>query len=207
MPKQPTNIIEPIDADLDDVLDVVLHNNTSKQAIKKFAEITKNTQQQTNKNSELEFIQEGEQRLFEFRKKKRIRAAFHNSEWMFSIVDVVEAMTDSNNPRRQWSDIKRKLNEEGFDELYEKIVQLKLSSTDGKNYETDTANAETIFRLIQSIPSKKAEPFKRWLAKVGYERIQESQDPELTIKRAMLAYKAKGYDDKWVNARLQTIYC
>lgn len=101
---------------------------------------------------------------------KKIRRVFHKGEWYFSIIDVIETLTDSSNPRRYWSDLKRKLTEnEGFIQLYEKIVQLKLESTDSKKYETDTANTETIFRIIQSVPSSKAEPFKRWLAKVGYE--------------------------------------
>lgn len=102
----------------------------------------------------------------------QIRRIFHNGEWYFSIIVVIEVLTNSANARRYWSDFKRQLAEnEGFVQLYEKIVQLKLQSTDGKKYETDTTNTETIFRIIQSIPSPKAEPFKRWLARVGYERI------------------------------------
>ena len=129
-------------------------------------------------------------------KGKKIRKEIFNDEWYFSIVDVVEALTDSSNPRRYWSDLKSKLTEdEGFNQLYEKIVQLKLESRDGKKYQTDSANTETLFRIVQSIPSPKAEPFKRWLAKVGYERIQEIEDPELTIKRTRALYKAKGYPE------------
>ena len=104
---------------------------------------------------------------------KKIRRMLHNNEWWFSVIDVIEALTDSDRPRKYWSDLKKKLSEEGYYELSEKIGQLKLQSTDGKYYETDCANTETMFRIIQTIPSPKAEPFKRWLAKVGYERVQE----------------------------------
>jgi len=129
-------------------------------------------------------------------KGKQIRKVIHNSEWYFSVVDVIDVLTDSMNPRRYWSDLKKKLTkDEGFSQLYEKIVQLKLESRDGKKYQTDSANTETLFRIVQSIPSPKAEPFKRWLAKVGYERIQEIEDPELTIKRTRALYKAKGYPE------------
>ena len=115
---------------------------------------------------------------------KKIRRVFHNGEWYFSIIDVVEVLTGSSNSRRYWSDLKMQLIEkEGFVQLYGKIVQLKLVSSDGKKYLTDTANTETLFRVIQSIPSPKAEPFKRWLAQVGYERIKEIEDPELATQR------------------------
>jgi DNA-damage-inducible protein D len=110
---------------------------------------------------------------------KEIRKTIHKSEWWFSIVDIIEVLTGGERPRRYWNDLKRKLSEEGYDELSEKIGQLKMRSSDGKYYSTDCANTETTFRIIQSIPSPKAEPFKRWLAKVGYERVQESEDPEL----------------------------
>lgn len=112
-------------------------------------------------------------------KGKEIRRTLHNNEWWFSIVDVVEALTGGERPRRYWNDLNKKLSTEGYDELSDKIGQLKLQSTDGKYYETDCANTETMFRIIQPIPSPKAEPFKRWLAKVGYERVQEIEDPEL----------------------------
>lgn len=113
-------------------------------------------------------------------KGKEIRKVIHQDEWYFSVIDVIEVLTKSSNPRRYWSDLKTKLvDQEGFIQLYDKIVQLKLTAPDGKMRETDTANTETLFRLIQSIPSPKAESFKRWLAKVGYERIQEIEDPEL----------------------------
>jgi len=137
---------------------------------------------------------------------KKIRRSFHNSEWYFSIIDVVEVLTDSSNARRYWSDLKSQLVEsEGFSQLYEKIVQLKLLASDGKMRETDTANTETVFRIIQSIPSPKAEPFKRWLAQVGYERIQEIEDPELATQRTRAIYKAKGYSDEWIEKRMRGI--
>ncbi|HLG19659.1 MAG TPA: Bro-N domain-containing protein [Bdellovibrionota bacterium] len=139
-------------------------------------------------------------------KGKNIRRSLHANEWFFSVIDIVGALTDSDNPRRYWSDLKRKLlEEEGFSQLYEKIVQLKLESSDGKKYETDTANAETLFRIVQSIPSPKAEPFKRWLARVGYERVQEIEDPELATKRTRALYKAKDYPDDWIEKRMRGI--
>ena len=135
---------------------------------------------------------------------KQIRRVWHGDKWHFSIVDIVSALTDSTIPRRYWSDLKAQLQEEGF-ELYGKIVQLKLQSADGKSYETDCADTEAMFRIIQSIPSKKAEPFKRWLAKVGYERVQEIEDPELAQKRIREIYKAKGYSDEWIEKRVRGI--
>ena len=142
-------------------------------------------------------------KLFE---NKKVRVEWNPTEekWYFSIVDVIEILTDSSIPRRYWSDLKIKLKEEGF-ELYEKIVQLKLMSSDGKNYETDCADTELILRIVQSIPSKKAEPLKVWLAKVGNERINETYDPELAFNRAMKTYLHKGYSKEWINQRLKTI--
>ena len=116
-------------------------------------------------------------------KGKQIRRIIHNDEWWFSVIDVIEALTGVNNPRRYWSDLKRKLKKEGYDQVYENIVQLKLEAPDGRMRETDCSNTETMFRLIQSIPSPKAELFKRWLARIGYERIKEIEDPELATKR------------------------
>lgn len=137
---------------------------------------------------------------------KKIRRSFHKGEWYFSIIDIVEVLTGSPNPRRYWSNLKIQLSEkEGFVQLYSKTVQLKLESSDGKKYETDTANTETVFRIIQSIPSPKAEPFKRWLAQVGYERIQEIEDPELATQRTRAIYKAKGYSDEWIEKRMRGI--
>jgi len=136
---------------------------------------------------------------------KEIRKTMHDHEWWFSIIDVIAAITDSSIPRRYWSDLKNKLTNEGYSELYEKIVQLKIISTDGKYYFTDCANTQTILRIIQTIPSPKAEPFKRWLAKVGYERIQEIENPELSAQRARVLYKAKGYPFSWIEQRMRNI--
>jgi hypothetical protein len=137
---------------------------------------------------------------------KRIRNAWdeEQEEWYLSIVDVIEVLTGTDNPRRYWSDLKRKLKAEGS-QLYEEIVQLKLMSADGKRYATDVANPEQLLRLIQSVPSPKAEPFKMWLARVGNERIKEVIDPELTIERALDTYLKKGYAAEWINQRLQAI--
>lgn len=130
-----------------------------------------------------------------------------HEEWYFSVVDVVGVLTESREPKRYWTDLKRKIREdEGSIELYENIVQLKLKSPkDGKRYKTDVASVEQLLRIIQSIPSKKAEPFKLWLAQVGRERIEETIDPELTIDRALEEYSRLGYDADWINQRLQTI--
>ena len=125
-------------------------------------------------------------------------------KWYFSVVDVVAALTGSTIPRRYWSDLKISLKNEGS-EVYEKIVQLKMIAEDGKNRDTDSADTEAIFRLIQSIPSPKAEPFKLWLARVGYERVEETEDPELAINRALRTYLKKGYSLNWINQRLKSI--
>ena len=146
---------------------------------------------------------EKEERLVVFQDKK-IRRTWHNDEWYFSVVDIIGVLTESSIPKRYWSDLKLNLNKEGF-EPYEKIVQLKLQAEDGKMRETDCANTEIILRIIQSVPSKKAEPFKKWLAKVGYERIQEIEDPELAQKRMKETYKAKGYSEEWVEKRARGI--
>ena len=124
--------------------------------------------------------------------------------WYFSVVDVVQILTDSTIPRRYWSDLKTKLQAEGS-EVYEKIVQLKMTAPDGKQRETDCLSTEDLFRVIQSIPSPKAEPFKLWLARVGYERIQEIEDPELATKRTRALYKAKGYSNNWIEKRMRGI--
>lgn len=121
------------------------------------------------------------------------------------MIDVVEVLSESQNPRRYWSDLKIKLKKEGAIQLYEKIVQLKLEALDGKYYNTDCANTESMFRIIQSIPSPKAEPFKAWLAQVGYERIQEIENPELAAERARQYYRDLGYDENWIETRLQAI--
>lgn len=143
-------------------------------------------------------------KLFE---SKKIRVHWDNEQekWFFSITDIIETLTGSLNPRRYWSDLKRKLIKEGFSQLYEIIVQLKLESADGKKYETDCSDTQGLLRIIQSIPSPKAEPFKLWLAKVGYERIEETEDPELAFDRAMETYLKKGYSKNWINQRLKSI--
>ena len=134
---------------------------------------------------------------------KQIRRTWHDDQWYFSVVDVISVLTDSPLPRQYWSKVKdrafKKL------ELYPIWLQLKLQSPDGKYYRVDCANTEALFRIIQSIPSKKAEPFKRWLAKVGYERVQEIEDPELAQKRMKEIYHLKGYSDEWVEKRVRGI--
>lgn len=139
-------------------------------------------------------------------KQKEVRRYWNDDQelWYFSIVDVIEILTDSNRPRRYWNDLKKKLTKEGS-ELSDKIGQLKMRSTDGKYYLTDVTDTENILRLIQSIPSPKAEPFKLWLARVGYERIEETEDPELAFERAMQYYLKKGYTKDWINQRLKSI--
>ena len=138
---------------------------------------------------------------------KKIRTAWdaQQEEWYFSIVDVIAVLTDTENPRRYWSDLKRKLKKEGAVELYEKIVQFKMLAPDGKKRLTDVANTGQLLRIIQSIPSPKAEPFKAWLAQVGRERIEETIDPEQAIDRALETYLKKGYTEEWVHQRLLAI--
>lgn len=138
---------------------------------------------------------------------KKIRVHWDNEseKWYFSVIDIIETLTKSNNPRRYWSDLKRKLTKEGFNQLYEIIVQLKLEASDRKKYTTDCADTEGLLRIIQSIPSPKAEPFKVWLAKVGYERIEETEDPEKAFDRAMETYLKKGYSKNWINQRIKSI--
>jgi len=139
-------------------------------------------------------------------KQQQVRRHWDDEQelWYFSVVDVIAALTGSDRPRKYWNDLKKKLFEEGS-ELSEKIGQLKMLSSDGKKYQTDVADTEQLLRLIQSIPSPKAEPFKLWLAKVGYERIQETEDPELAFDRAMATYLKKGYSKEWINQRLKSI--
>lgn len=143
-------------------------------------------------------------KLFE---SKQIRSEWNEAEqkWYFAIIDVVEILTESNNPRRYWSDLKRKLNKEGFSQLYEIIVQLKMMSSDGKKYVTDCADAKGLLRIIQSIPSPKAEPFKQWLAQVGSDRLDEIENPELATQRTRELYKLKGYPDDWIEKRMRSI--
>src|SRR3989338_11501133 len=138
--------------------------------------------------------------------QKQVRRSYDEEKelWYFSIIDVIEILTDTTIPRRYWSDLKGKLKTEGS-EVYEKIVQLKMTAPDGKQRETDSFSTEDLLRVIQSISSPKAEPFKLWLAKVGYERIEETEDPELAFNRAMKTYLQKGYSREWINQRLKSI--
>ena len=150
-------------------------------------------------------IPDGELELVPF-KKEGIRRVCHNDEWWYSIIDVVTALTGSERGRKYWADLKAKMTrEEGFDQMSDEIGQLPMPGADGKMYRTDVATAETILRIIQSISSPKAEPFKRWLARVGYERIQESQDPEVLIKRAIMHYTVQGRTDDWIEKRIRSI--
>ncbi len=150
-------------------------------------------------NNKLETISN----LFE---DKEIRSIWDSDkeEYYFSVVDVIGALTDSNIPKRYWTDLKRKLEKEGS-ELYENIVQLKIKAQDGKMRETDTLDTKGILRLIESVPSPKAEPFKLWLAKLGSERIDEVFDPEIAVNRAVEYYRNKGYTNEWIKARLSGI--
>ena len=147
---------------------------------------------------------DNEVKLFE---DNKIRSVWDNEkeEWYFSVVDVVGALTDSSNPRDYWYRVKKRMSEEEKSQLSTFCRQLKLKAPDGKMRETDTADMQGIFRIIQSIPSPKAEPFKMWLAEVGKERVDEIIDPELTIDRALETYLKKGYTREWINQRLQAI--
>ena len=142
-------------------------------------------------------------RLFQ---DQRVRVLWDDKQekWYFSIVDIIAILTESPNPRKYWSVLKTRLRKEGS-ELTTNCSQLKMQSSDGKYYKTDVADTEQLLRLIQSIPSPKAEPFKVWLAKVGYERIEETEDPELAFDRAMETYLKKGYSKNWINQRLKSI--
>ncbi|MEK6938243.1 MAG: Bro-N domain-containing protein [Nanoarchaeota archaeon] len=142
-------------------------------------------------------------KLFE-NSKVRTQWDSEQEKWYFSIIDVIAVLTESVDPRNYWKVLKHRLNEEGS-EVVTKCNQLKLMSTDGKYYLTDVADTESLLRLVQSIPSKKAEPFKQWLAMVGNERINETFDPELAINRAMKTYLQKGYSKEWINQRLKTL--
>jgi len=142
-------------------------------------------------------------KLFE-EKRVRVQWSEEDQKYYFSIVDVIRVLTDSPNPRKYWSVLKVRLKQEGS-QLATNCSQLKMKSPDGKNYLTDVGDTEQILRLVQSVPSKKAEPFKQWLAKVGNERIDEMHDPELAFDRAMGTYLQKGYSKEWINQRLKTI--
>ena len=158
-----------------------------------------------NKRKDTErYERTGKIQIFE---DQKIRTAWDEDkeEWYFSVVDVIRVLTGSENPRRYWSDLKRKLKAEGAVELYEKIVQFKMTAPDGKMRLTDVANTEQLLRIMQSVPSPKAEPIRAWLAEVGRERIEETIDPEQAIDRALETYLKKGYTREWINQRLQAI--
>lgn len=148
--------------------------------------------------------QETSIQLFE---NARIRVVWDDEQekYFFSVVDVIQVLTESSVAKRYWTDLKRRLKEEGADETYAKIVRLKMPAPDGKMRETDAADLEQILRIVQSIPSKKAEPLKRWLAEVGSERIRQMIDPELAIQQAVADYKKMGYSDKWIANRVKSI--
>jgi DNA-damage-inducible protein D len=143
-------------------------------------------------------------KLFE---SKQIRSEWNENEqqWYFSIIDIIEILTGSPRPRKYWNALKTKMIAEGFEELSQNMGQLRMEASDGKKYLTDVANAKTLLRIIQSIPSPKAEPFKRWLAQVGYERLEEIENPELATQRTRELYKAKGYPDDWIEKRMRSI--
>ncbi len=147
-------------------------------------------------------IEDNKLALFEGR---QIRKVLHEGNWWFAVVDIVEVLTESSIPKRYWSDLKRKLIAEGYSEVSEKIGQLKMLAPDGKQRLTDCANSETLFRIIQSIPSPKVEPLKRWLARVGKERIDEIENPELAMARMQELYEKKGYPKAWIDKRLRGI--
>jgi len=148
-------------------------------------------------------IPESDKALVVFEDKK-IRRIWYDDKWYYSVIDVIQALTDSFNPRNYWSMLKKRETEHEI-ELYTNCVQLKLPSTDGKFYTTDCANTESMLRIVQSLPSRKAEPFKLWLARVGYQRVQEIENPELAQKRMKEIYRAKGYSDDWIEKRVRGI--
>lgn len=173
------------------------------EAINRIAKVTKKEVNKKEENTEI--IKEGEEQLALF-KNKEIRQVFHENEWHFSIVDVIEAITETDRPSKYWTNLKSKLiKKEELYELSNKIRKLKMKASDGKYYSTEVVNVETLFRIVQSIPSKKAEPFKKWLAKVGYERIQEIQNPEIGVKRAILQWQIEGRTEDWIDARIRSI--
>lgn len=144
--------------------------------------------------------------LFEEQANKHIRRAWVGDRWFFSVVDVIGYLTGTDRARKYWSDLKRKLSqEEGFSQLSAKIGQLKMRSSDGKFYTTDATDTETLFRIIQSIPSPRAEPIKQWIAKVAAERVAEEMQPSLAIERLRRMYIKKGYTDEWIHKRLESI--
>ncbi len=148
----------------------------------------------------------GKENVIKIFEDKKVRTLWDadQEKWYLSIIDVIEILTGTDRPRKYWSDLKTKLHKEGS-ELSDKIGQLKMAAEDGKLRMTDVADTEQLFRLIQSIPSPKAEPFKLWLAKIAAERLDEMQDPELTIDRALEQYLRLGYSESWINQRLKSI--
>lgn len=143
--------------------------------------------------------------LLEEQAEERIRRVWHEGRWFFSVIDVIGLLTEVSKPRQYWFDMKRNIHNEGFVELSEKIRQLKMPSADGKQRLTDAADAETILRIIQSVPSPKAEPFKQWLARVGAERLEEMDDPALAADRMRKLYEKQGYSDEWIGERLKNV--
>ncbi len=138
--------------------------------------------------------------------EKNIRRLWHNDEWYYSIIDIIEVLTDNNRPSKYWSDVKSKLGKEGaWIQLSEKIGKFKFAAPDGKMRPTECTNQQTLLRIIMSVPSPKAEPFKLWLAQVGQERIEEIQNPEFAIERIQALYRAKGYPEEWIATRLKSI--
>ena len=138
--------------------------------------------------------------------EKQIRRVWHNDAWWFSIIDVVEVLTESPQPSRYWNELRERMRQESHNsELFANTEKLKMMSQDGKMRKTDAANMEGMFRIIQSIPSPKAEPFKQWLARVGYERVQEIENPELAAERARQYYRELGYNEEWIERRMQAI--
>ena len=177
------------------------------EALARFSKVTKEELEEATSDGDgaSALVAEGETQLVPF-KGVQVRKVFHEGEWWFSIVDVVQALSETANAARYWSDLKRQMiDKEGFSEVYDEIVKLKMPGADGKLYPTDAANPETVFRIIQSIPSPKAEAFKRWLAKVAYERIQEIQNPEIAIKRAIMEYQLQGRSMDWIEQRIRSI--
>lgn len=136
---------------------------------------------------------------------KQVRRIWHNEEWFFSVIDVIEVLTDTERARKYWNDLKTKIQSEGFFEVSEKIGQLKMMAKDGKMRQTDVTDTKTLLRIIQSIPSPKAEPFKRWLAEVGKNRLDEIENPELMMNRMKAIYEQKGYPKEWIEKRVRGI--
>ncbi|HEX5156234.1 MAG TPA: Bro-N domain-containing protein [Ktedonobacterales bacterium] len=148
---------------------------------------------------------DGQLSIFDAEATAQIRHVWHEGRWFFSVIDVVGMLTDSPNPRVYWGVLKRRLVDEGFGELFTNCKQLKMLASDGKQRLTDAADAETLLRIVQSIPSPKAEPLKQWLARVGTERLREMENPALAVDRLQREYRRLGYDDEWIGQRLLNI--